>query len=93
MTEQTTFAFLLLKEHPFGREMLRQILSEGFTPTIIISEETRQLLTIPVVLTQIGSVDIRGRSRPVTIYALSEGDQADQQVGSGGGLRDSGPAS
>jgi methionyl-tRNA formyltransferase len=40
MTEQTTFAFLLLKEHPFGREMLRQILSEGFTPTIIISEDS-----------------------------------------------------
>ena len=24
------FAYLLLKEHPYGREMLRQILSEGF---------------------------------------------------------------
>ena len=33
-----TFAYLLLKEHPYGREMLRQILSEGFVPDIIISE-------------------------------------------------------
>tara|TARA_Y100000588_G_C14219186_1_gene910253 strand:+ start:933 stop:1670 length:738 start_codon:yes stop_codon:yes gene_type:complete len=35
-----TFAFLLLKEHPYGREMLSQILSEGFIPTIIISEDS-----------------------------------------------------
>ena len=40
MTEQPNFAYLLLKEHPYGREMLRQILSEGFTPTIIISEDS-----------------------------------------------------
>ncbi|MEQ9327383.1 MAG: adenylate/guanylate cyclase domain-containing protein [Rhodospirillales bacterium] len=70
-----------------------EALNKEYGSTIIISEETRQQLTIPVVLTQIGSVDIRGRSRPVTISALSEGDQPDQQVGSGGGLRDSGPAS
>lgn len=35
-----SFAFLLLKEHPYGREMLSQILSEGFIPTIIISEDS-----------------------------------------------------
>lgn len=35
-----TFAFLLLKEHPYGREMLYQILAEGFVPTIIISEDS-----------------------------------------------------
>lgn len=35
-----TFAFLLLKEHPYGREMLAQILAEGFVPTIIISEDS-----------------------------------------------------
>ena len=34
------FAYLLLKEHPYGREMLKQILSEGFVPTIIISEDS-----------------------------------------------------
>jgi methionyl-tRNA formyltransferase len=34
------FAFLLLKEHPYGREMLRQILSEGFVPTIVITEDS-----------------------------------------------------
>lgn len=35
-----TFAFLLLKEHPYGREMLYQILTEGFVPTIVISEDS-----------------------------------------------------
>ena len=34
------FAYLLLKEHHYGREMLRQILSEGFVPSIIISEDS-----------------------------------------------------
>jgi len=34
------FAFLLLKEHPYGREMLRQILSAGFTPALIIEEDS-----------------------------------------------------
>lgn len=35
------FAFLLLKEHPYGREMLSQLLSENFIPSIIISEDSR----------------------------------------------------
>lgn len=34
------FAYFLLKEHPYGREMLRQLLSEGFIPTIIITEDS-----------------------------------------------------
>ena len=34
------FAYLLLKEHPYGREMLRQILSEDFIPSIIITENS-----------------------------------------------------
>ena len=34
------FAFLLLKEHPYGREMLKQILSEGFIPEVIIEEDS-----------------------------------------------------
>ncbi len=34
------FVYLLLKEHPYGREMLRQLLSEGFIPTMIISEDS-----------------------------------------------------
>ena len=32
------FAFLLLHEHPYGREMLRQLLSAGFEPLLIIEE-------------------------------------------------------
>ena len=34
------FAYLLLKEHPYGREMLQQILSEGFVPEVIIEEDS-----------------------------------------------------
>ena len=34
------FAYLLLKEHPYGREMLSQILSEGFIPAIVITEDS-----------------------------------------------------
>jgi methionyl-tRNA formyltransferase len=36
-----TFAYLLLKEHPYGREMLKQLISEGFIPAIIISEDSK----------------------------------------------------
>ena len=32
------FAYLLLKEHPYGREMLKELISENFIPKIIISE-------------------------------------------------------
>ena len=34
------FAYLLLSEHPYGREMLRQIISEGFVPAIVITEDS-----------------------------------------------------
>ena len=36
-----TFAYLLLKEHPYGREMLKQLISEGFIPSIIITEDSK----------------------------------------------------
>jgi len=39
--EMPIFAFLLLKEHPYGREMLKQIMSEGFVPNIIITEDSK----------------------------------------------------
>jgi methionyl-tRNA formyltransferase len=32
------FAFLVLEEHPYGREMLRILLEQGFEPSLIISE-------------------------------------------------------
>ena len=32
------FAFLVLEEHPYGREMLRVLLERGFVPSIIIQE-------------------------------------------------------
>ena len=34
------FAYLLLKDHPYGREMLEQLISEGFIPKIIITEDS-----------------------------------------------------
>lgn len=34
------FAYLLLKEHPYGREMLEQLISEDFIPKIIITEDS-----------------------------------------------------
>ena len=40
MGDTPVFAYLLLKEHPYGREMLRQMLSEGFVPAIIIEEDS-----------------------------------------------------
>jgi methionyl-tRNA formyltransferase len=32
------YAFLVLEEHPYGREMLRQLLEAGFEPSILIEE-------------------------------------------------------
>lgn len=32
------FAFLVLEEHPYGREMLRILLENGFVPSIVIQE-------------------------------------------------------
>ena len=40
MGDTPVFAYLLLNEHPYGREMLRQMLSEGFVPAIIIEEDS-----------------------------------------------------
>jgi methionyl-tRNA formyltransferase len=34
------FAYLLLKEHPYGREMLEQLISKDFIPKIIITEDS-----------------------------------------------------
>jgi len=35
------FAFLVLEEHPYGREMLRTLLQNGFIPSVIIQEVSR----------------------------------------------------
>lgn len=34
------FAFLLLEEHPYGREMLMQLLAGGFIPEVVIQESS-----------------------------------------------------
>ncbi len=34
------FAFLLLKEHPYGREMLRGLVAAGFVPLLVIEESS-----------------------------------------------------
>jgi methionyl-tRNA formyltransferase len=35
---EPNYAFLVLQEHPYGREMLRQLLERGFRPSIVIQE-------------------------------------------------------
>jgi len=35
------FAFLVLEEHPWGREMLRILLDNGFVPSVVIQEVSR----------------------------------------------------
>ena len=34
------YVFLVLKEHPYGREMLRQLLASGFEPRAIVEEDS-----------------------------------------------------
>lgn len=58
-------------------------LNKEYGSSVIVSEETRQQLTIPATMTPIGTVDIRGRTRPVTIYAVSESHLPDQQERAG----------
>eukprot|EP01059_Diplonema_ambulator_P032743 TRINITY_DN6575_c0_g1_i1.p1 TRINITY_DN6575_c0_g1~~TRINITY_DN6575_c0_g1_i1.p1 ORF type:complete len:249 (+),score=85.81 TRINITY_DN6575_c0_g1_i1:47-793(+) len=36
---EKTFAFFCLKEHPYGREMLKQLLAAGHKPKIVIEED------------------------------------------------------
>lgn len=68
------FAFLVLEEHPYGREMLRILLEQGFIPSMIIQEvsevgdvEREKFLTrmagqpVPPRLTQL----VTGRKIPV----------------------------
>ena len=33
------YAFLVLREHPYGREMLEQLLAKGFVPAVVIEED------------------------------------------------------
>ena len=40
MTRTPRFAFLLLEEHPYGREMLTQLIDAGFTPELVIREDS-----------------------------------------------------
>ena len=40
MDRAPRFAFLVLEEHPYGREMLRQLLGRGFVPRVVVSEDS-----------------------------------------------------
>jgi methionyl-tRNA formyltransferase len=72
------FAYLVLEEHPYGREMLRILLENGLEPSLIIQEvsavgdeEREKFLTrmagqpVPLRLTQLIS------GRPVPVYCVS----------------------
>jgi methionyl-tRNA formyltransferase len=37
----TNFAFLVLEEHPYGREMLKKLLEHNLTPSVIIQEVSK----------------------------------------------------
>jgi methionyl-tRNA formyltransferase len=65
----TEIAFLVLKEHPYGREMLRILLEQGFQPGLIVEEasavadeEREKFLT-----------RIAGQPVPPTLAALTSG--------------------
>jgi hypothetical protein len=34
------YVFMVLKEHPYGREMLRQLLAAGFEPKAMVEEDS-----------------------------------------------------
>ena len=38
--ETLHFAFLVLHEHPYGREMLRILLDRGFRPRLVVAEDS-----------------------------------------------------
>jgi methionyl-tRNA formyltransferase len=40
MTRSPLFAFLVLEEHPYGREMLRRLLEHGHAPQLVVSERS-----------------------------------------------------
>ncbi|MHC4261824.1 MAG: formyltransferase family protein [Planctomycetota bacterium] len=40
MSVAPRFAFLVLEEHPYGREMLSRILGAGFQPLVVVSEDS-----------------------------------------------------
>lgn len=40
MTRSSDFIFLVLREHPFGREMLAQLLAAAFRPRLILEEDS-----------------------------------------------------
>ncbi|MEO0652070.1 MAG: formyltransferase family protein, partial [Planctomycetota bacterium] len=40
MQKPPRFAFLVLEEHPYGREMLRQLLGRGFVPQRVVAEDS-----------------------------------------------------
>lgn len=93
--EKPKFAFLLLKEHPYGREMLAQILSEGFTPAIVISEDSaiadeereKFLKRIaghsiaPTIESQLGELEARGVSIPHVSLPIHNSEQVMPHIG------------
>jgi methionyl-tRNA formyltransferase len=40
VNEKPLFAFLVLHEHPYGREMLRILLDRGFQPCLVVAEDS-----------------------------------------------------
>jgi len=63
------FAFLVLQEHPYGREMLRILLDRGFRPRLVLAEDSPLAdLERQKFLTRIA-----GQPEPPTLHALLSG--------------------
>lgn len=87
MPNPLRFAYLVLEEHPYGREMLHALLENGFAPAMIVQEvsavgdqEREKFLTrmagqpLPARINQL----VTGRSIP--LYAVSNHNDANCQA-------------
>jgi class 3 adenylate cyclase len=54
-------------------------MNKDFGTLILLSDETRRQATINASFRPMGTVDIRGRTQPVSIYTLSDGELPDEQ--------------
>ncbi len=77
------FAFLVLEEHPYGREMLQALLTHGFCPEVVIQEvsdigdvEREKFLTRMAGQPLAPSINRQLTGRNVPIYAVANHNDA-----------------
>lgn len=69
VSKKLSFAFLVLQEHPYGREMLRILLSRGFQPDLVLAEDS----PLADLERQKFLVRIAGQPEPPTLDGLLSG--------------------